>query len=169
MRRRLCGSGNDHATWPNQRRQQFDGLGCISQEPGHGYIVCAAPGDVMRQLVASSMHDLHPISNAERPYRTTGVVEAALRGVDKAKFRMGEERRQNNSGKACASPHINDATVKIIEGCRKRRTHGPGKPDRVFDQCLDGRRTDDAGRTGRRPGLVKRDQLIVSQHLQRGR
>ena len=47
----------------------------------------------MRQLVASSMHDLHPISNAERPYRTTGVVEAALRGVDKAKFRMGEERR----------------------------------------------------------------------------
>ena len=58
----------------------------------------------MRQLVASAMHDLHPISNAERPYRTTGVVEAALRGVDKAEFRMGEERRQNHSGKPAPVP-----------------------------------------------------------------
>ena len=123
----------------------------------------------MRQLVAPSMHDLHPISNAERAGRATGVIEAALRGVDKAEFRLGEERRENHSGKPCASPHIDDVAVKIIERCRKRRTHGLGKPDRVFDKRLDGRRTDGASRTGRRPGLVKRDQLIVSQHLQRGR
>ena len=123
----------------------------------------------MRQLVASAMHDLHPISNAEGPYRTTGVVEAALRGVDEAEFRMGEERRQNHSRETRASSHIDDAAVELIERCRKRRTHGPSKPDRVFDKRLNGRRTNDARRTGRRPGLVKRGQLIVSQHPQQGR
>jgi hypothetical protein len=97
------------------------------------------------------------------------VVEAPFRGVHETKFRMGEERRQNHSRKTRASSHIDDAAVELIKRCRKRRTHGPGKPDRVFDKRLNGRCTNDARRTGRRPGLVKRGQLIVSQHPQQGR
>ena len=55
----------DHAARPNEWRQLFDGLGWISQESGHRHIVCATPGGIMRQFVASSMRNLHPISNAE--------------------------------------------------------------------------------------------------------
>ena len=55
------------------------------------------------QFVASSMRNLHPISNAEG-VRATGVVEAPFRGVHETKFRMGEERRQNHSGKPAPVP-----------------------------------------------------------------
>ena len=40
-------------------------LGWIPQESGHRDIVGATPGGIMRQFVASSMRNLHPISNAE--------------------------------------------------------------------------------------------------------
>ena len=110
------------------------------------------------------MHDVHPINNAKCTRRTASVVEAPLRGVHKSKFSVGEERRQNHTRKPRAGPHIDNAALELIELCRKRRTHGPGEPDRVFDKRIDGRRTDDTGRTGRRPGLIKCGQLIVSQH-----
>lgn len=144
-------------------------LSWISQQARDRHIVSTTPGDITSQLIAAPMHDLNSTSNAECSDRTSGVVKASFRCIHESEFGVGEEGRQNHARESCAGADVNDSSAELIKLRRKRRTHGPGEPDRVFDKHLDGRRADDAGRTGGRPGLLKGDQLIVSQHPRRGR
>lgn len=154
---------------PDQRHQLLHGLSRVRQQASDGGIEGPSVGHVVSQRIPPGMEDRDAVGRADGPYGPPHVVETTIRRIHEHELGPRKQQGQQHPRQACARADIDDPARKVLCIGRKRRTHGSGEPGRVFDERLDGRRSEDAGSTSRAPGLLEGGLQIITQHPRRGR